>query len=550
VTTQEIDPTYKALLALRERTDLKLKPMKHLRDTFTGFDGAEYPLSIRYYQIQGIAHMVSMKRFLLGDDTGLGKTLESIASLCFVWEKEPNRKAIVLTTKSAASQWVREFSKFTRGVTVFLCRGTKVQREKIRAQYEKSTGPTVLVMGYRTAQQDFTAIQNWKDFVLVADEATVFKNPAAQIHQTCRHLSSQADRVWALTATLIKNNLMEGFAIMQGVVTPGVFKMPSGSFMSKNQFMMYFCQVKQQQIQGGRQIPVIVGYYPERITEFKELIDPYYLGRPKHAVAKELPALIQQELEVDMTPLQEDKYAEALEGLIEVGEGDKARIKETTKLTAISYCQEIVNHLSLIDIDGESPKLEALVDLLTQGDFADEKVIVFSRFKKMIDQIVPRLRAEKIKTVRITGDEDDKQRDIAMQEFQRPGSDTRVICLTAAGTESINLQAAKVLVCIDTPWSAGDFLQLIGRMIRIGSIHDRCYVIHMLARSSAAKSETIDHKVMKVLGKKMNLVEAVLGQRIKGVSDDMAPIPVESEISDLFAALQASAREAKQGVKA
>ena len=61
------------LMGIRTRTDLKLKPTPHLKTTFTDFSGNERDLSIRYYQVQGILHLIFMKRFLLGDDTGLGK---------------------------------------------------------------------------------------------------------------------------------------------------------------------------------------------------------------------------------------------------------------------------------------------------------------------------------------------------------------------------------------------------------------------------------------------------------------------------------------------
>ena len=57
------------LKALRERKDLKLKPTPHLKTTFTDFSGNEQDLTIRYYQVQGILHLIFMKRFLLGDDT-------------------------------------------------------------------------------------------------------------------------------------------------------------------------------------------------------------------------------------------------------------------------------------------------------------------------------------------------------------------------------------------------------------------------------------------------------------------------------------------------
>jgi len=507
-----------------------LRPTRHLKDTFTDFAGREQPLRVRYYQVQGILHLVVMRRFLLGDDTGLGKTLESIAALCYIWENDPDRKVIIMTTKSSVQQWASEFGKFTRGVKVIVNKGTPAKREIAREQFMAATGPTVMVSGYRSMVQDFRHIQEWQDFILITDEATAYKNPKTQVHQVCRHLSAVANRVWALTATLIKNNLMEGYGIYQ-VVVPGLFQ------MSYNKFMLYYCLTRMQPIpRSNRQIPVIVGYLPEKIQEFKEVIDPYFLGRPKHKVATELPVVVMRNIPVTLTPFQEEKYQEALDGILELGDGE---LRETTKLTSIIYCQQIINHPELIEVDeAESPKLEMLVDLLKDGDFSDENVIVFSRFKKMINLIMPRLKAEKIKAVRVTGDENEAQRADAMAKFQNPEKPERVICLTSAGAESINLQAAKAIICYDTPWSAGDFLQLIGRMVRIGSIHDRCYVVHLVGKS---KKQTIDHHVLDVLGKKMKLVEAVLGKRLKGESDEQV-ISADNEISDLFTALQNDAR--------
>ena len=102
------------------------------------------------------------------------------------------------------------------------------------------------------------------------------------------------------------------------------------------------------------------------------------------------------------------------------------------------------------------------------------------------------------------------------------------------------MQAAKALICYDTPWSAGDFIQLIGRMIRIGSLHDTCYAIHLVAKSFQHKI-TIDKRVMEVLGKKMKLIEMVLGKRFKG-EDDSSVIEVQNDISDIFNGLLDDAR--------
>ena len=85
------------LKKIRQRKDLKLRKTKYLKDTFLTFGGDERELKLRYYQVQGVLHLISVKRFILGDGTGLGKTLQSIAALCYLWEKNPDMKVLVLT---------------------------------------------------------------------------------------------------------------------------------------------------------------------------------------------------------------------------------------------------------------------------------------------------------------------------------------------------------------------------------------------------------------------------------------------------------------------
>jgi len=466
-------------------------------------------------------------------------TLQAITALCFLWERDPNQKVVILTNKSAVGQWCKEFDKFCHSdkLTILRCIGTPAKRKKVYAEFEAATGPTILVMGYATARQDISLIQDWSDYIVIFDEATAFKNPKTQIYKVARHLSERAagldresgewrkGRVWALTATLIKNHLIEGYGIYS-VIVPGLF--PS----SKNKFVNRFCITKLQRIKGNRHIPIIVGYRDGAIPEFKEKIDPYYLGRPKHEVAKELPPLTTRIEKVGLTKAQKDKYAEALAGLLEIDKTGEE--KETTKLTALIYCQQIVDHPALVECEGESEKLETLIDLVTNGEFAEENVIVYSRFRKMVDYMQPILEKKGVKTVRITGAEKDDERLEAMEAFQNPKAEARCALITDAASEAINLQSAKVIIFYDSPWSAGNLLQILGRMIRIGSEHDRCYAIHLCAR------RTIDEKVLAVLKKKMKLIESIIGKRIKGEDDDVEVAEV-NDITEIFDAMKADA---------
>ena len=268
---------FEKLKVIRTREDLKLKPNQYLRDTITGLDGVVRPLALRNYQVQMVMHLMAMPRFIVGDDMGLGKTSSSLSTLTILFSKNPNLKVLVLTKKSAVSQWAGEVHKFTTGITPIVIKGDKKNRQKVYEQYlqTRDQQPTVLIGGYRSITQDFTTVQDWQWDVIVYDEASVFKNPSAQVHQICRHLAKQSERVWGLTGTLIKNNLVEGFGIYK-VVMPELFTHTPAAFVQD------YCMIQMQNIGRGRKVPVIVGYRKADIERFRFKIEPYYLGSPKH----------------------------------------------------------------------------------------------------------------------------------------------------------------------------------------------------------------------------------------------------------------------------
>lgn len=526
--SEKLLKTIEKLRSIRTKDDLKAPPSEILRDTLP--NGS--PLVLRQYQVQGILHLLAMPRFVLGDDTGLGKTLQTIAALSYLWDKKPEIPAIILTTKSAVGQWESEFARFTKGVKVFQCLGSKDKRKKIYDSFFEEEGPKAIILGYRTACMDFEILQPITGHVMIFDEATAFKNETAQVHQVCKHLAGAAERVWSLSATIIKNRLMEAWAIYK-VTVPHLFT-------TKTAFMREYCITREQSIPGSRRkIQIVVGHRRRDIEAFRELIDPYFIGRPKHEVAKELPPLTTKILPCELTPQQISKYKEALNGLLEFRDKETGDIseREVTKLTAVTVCQQIVNHPSLVQCEGDSGKIDTLIDLL-ENEMEGEKVILFSRFKQMVDILEKELTKLKIKSVRITGAESAEQRLASQKAFQDEKSDVKVCLITMAAAEGINLQLAKAVIFYDTPWSAGDYLQIVGRMIRIGSIHDRVFAYHLCA------PKTIDDRVMKTLKAKMGLIEAVLGKRLKeDTESDQILETGSSELSEIFDGLLEDAQD-------
>jgi SNF2 family DNA or RNA helicase len=539
------------------------KSATRLRTEFAGLDGTVRPFNLRYYQVQGIFHLLMIKRMILGDGTGLGKTVQLIGFLCYLWDTKPDFKAIIVTPKSALRQWAGEFEKFTTGVKTYVVSGNADQRKAVYEAFAKHpTTPdadrAVLLINYHILVRDWVAgsvkamlpdgrpdpktpaspglldriTAEFKEMVVIYDEATAFKNTTTKTWQVCRFLSDRADRCYGLTATLLKNKLEEGFAIYK-VIKPDVFS-------NKTRFLNEYCVTKLQPVAGGRKIPVVVGY--KNLEAFRSRIDLYFLGRPKHVVSDELPTLITKEVLCEMTPAEDMKYKQALTGVLQLGDGEFKDYEEHKAFVALLYCQQIVDSLHLlkfkegdliedflfdeqVEVKDLGSKEQALYDLITE-EFDEEKVIVYTRFSSLVPRLQEILLKDKIKSVAITGKIKDTEKNPARRKaqdaFQDPKSDIRVIFITDAGSEAINLQAASALIFYDAPWSWGGYVQLLGRPIRIGSPHQHVVAVHLIAeRPRPAKKDrkTIDHYTLDLLQKKKDLVDKVLGESAVGALD-------------------------------
>lgn len=543
----QYDKVYEHLKKVRASTTVEIKPTPMLRTEIRGFDGTIEPLKVRYYQVQGIYHLLIMNRMVLGDGTGLGKTLQAIGALCYIWERDPQVKVMVVCPKSSIGQWASEIDKFATGVKTFQAVGTLDQRKTAYNNWAKHVGPAVLMVNYHGLVRDWdqgitkaepppgakkgTVVLAGRGYLdeltmklpklaVILDEVQACKNPTTKTHQTCKFLADRAKRVWGLTATLLQNHLIEGFGIYK-VIRPQTFG-------SKSSFLNVYCITEMQRVKGGGKIPIIVGY--RNLEHFRETIDPFFYGRPKHLVSKELPALTTKEVICELSSAEDRKYQEALSGVFELGSGEIKNYEETKQMTSLIYIQEVCNSLSLVKFgedafdrpvtasEGRSSKEAALVSLLTE-EFDGEKVIVYTRFKSHVARLQAILTKEGIKSVAITGDVTKATaRKSAQDKFQDQSSNIKVIFITDAGSESINLQAASAMIFFDTPWSWGRYVQLLGRMIRIGSPHQAVLAIHLLAKrpGQGKKTETIDHKVIQKLRKKKGLIDQVIGEAAVG----------------------------------
>lgn len=507
------------------------------------------PVKLKNFQTQMVAHLIKMHRFINGDGVGLGKSISAIAASAYLHEKH-GCKILVMGTKSTTYQWKTEgFDEFTTLRThvvtdtynklkgsparlaqirdflendlcdVLICKYTSLvgRTKPLEGEFDENGYP--IEKGQREeispeVQELLNIVQpHGEDLILICDEAQKFKATTTQIRRMILQLQTRVGRVWAMTATVIQNSLDEFYSIASAI---GI--RPFGG-MSK--FRDHFCKYQMTYIGNGRQKPSLVGY--RNLKEFKIGMRPFYLGRSQAQVKEPLPKLTTLYHLIDLDARQIKMFEDIKSGKLTLppsvhkvaGEMVEKDRDPSSMMTQLSVLQLISNHPCLIDPSDKkafftkslSPKEDALLELL-DGELAGEKVLIFTKSRKWIDRFEYLCKNGHFtdrKFLRITGAEDEKQRDINKRLFQT-NPDYDMMFINTAIMEGANLQQAAHMILLDVPFGFGALIQLVGRMLRMSSPHSACTLHITLAKG------TIDEYTIDVLRGKKGVFEVILGE--------------------------------------
>lgn len=132
------------------------------------------------------------------------------------------------------------------------------------------------------------------------------------------------------------------------------------------------------------------------------------------------------------------------------------------------------------------------------------KAIIFTRFKRAANILYREL--QEYNPAMITGDTKDRQAEV---EKLNNDDTCKIMVLTMAGGEGLNLERANVLYFYDVPMgSYGSMIQIIGRIKRIGQ--DKPMVVYYLLGEIDGKP-TIDGKLKNLLLTKAEMSEKIFG---------------------------------------
>jgi len=434
------------------------------------------------YQKEGIAQGLQFKRFLNTDKPGLGKTIQSIATINLA----QSFPCLVICPSSLKINWEREWHKFTDKKAMVLTDNVRdtwpffwqtgmyqvfiVNYESLKKYFvqriKKSERWTLRDVEFKQTINLFKSV--------IIDESHRCKSSSTQQAKFCKGISKDKEWVLELTGTPVVNkpkDLVPQLSILNRMEDLGGYKY----------FVERYC--------SG----------PNEASNLKEL--NYKLrttcmfGREKEDVLKDLPEKIRQVMTCEITNRKE--YQDAERDLISYLQKYKDADDEKIARAMRGEVMVRINILRQISARG---KIKEVVEFVKDFQENGQKIILFCSLHEVVDQLKKHFPS----AVSVTGRDSSQEKQAAVDSFQKNPKTDIIICSIKAAGVGLTLTAASNVAFIEFPWTFADCLQCEDRAHRIGQ-KDSVTVYYFLGR------KTIDEKVYKIIQAKKNIANAVTG---------------------------------------
>ena len=403
-------------------------------------DTSTIKATLRQYQSFGGKFALTQGRVIIGDEMGLGKTLQAISAIAHRSISGANR-FLVVCPASVITNWIREVEARSE-LPIIKIHGDDHKTSLQRWVEVSGIGITTYdtLKSFEISEQQITALG--VDTVIV-DEAHYIKNISTGRTRTISKWLDRTPNVIFLTGTPLENRVDEFVALAK------LLDSKMGNELSR----------------------VALAAGPE---SFRKTVAPIYLRRNTEEVLKELPELIEVVDYCTWEGVNKQTYIDA------VASGNFMAMRRAAFSAAP---------------DMQPSKLERLLELVDESFESGQKVIVFSYFRSVIEQVMQALGERAIGP--ITGSVSSTQRQKIVDEFQNsPVPRALVGQIQAAGT-GLNIQAASVVILCEPQIKPSLEVQAIARAHRMGQV--RKVQVHRLILP-----ESVDEQMLAMLARKQS----------------------------------------------
>ena len=465
------------------------------------------------YQKEGILAGLRWHRLLIGDEPGLGKTLQSIG----VVDCANAYPCLVICPSSLKINWQREFEKFTDKHALVLDNSVLTtwpyllrmgMQQVAVVNYESLRKYFVWDIrgkktGFRLKDVVFTPdIKLFKSIII--DESHRVKDPSAQQTIFARGIAEGKDYRILLSGTPVVNrpaDLIAQLSIMGRLQ----------EFGGRTQFLATYGggeQTKERRPKGEEEDE------PRNLEQLSaELYKRCMIRREKAKVLTQLPDKTRTDLIVDISNREEYMLAEAdlAEYLHQYTECTDIDIRRKMRMEAL------VKFMTLRSLSAKG-KVAQAIDFTRTFLANGRPLILFCSLHEIVDEIKKAFPA----AVSVTGRDSMMQKQAAVDAFQS-GRAQLIVCSIKAAGVGLTLTASSNVAFVEFPWTFADCCQCEDRAHRIGQ-KDNVTCYYLIGRG------TIDRTLYNIIQKKKSIANQIMATDDDIPTDEM----YFDELADLF----------------
>ncbi len=461
------------------------------------------------YQKEGIAYALQKKRCIMGDEPGLGKTAQAIGVLT-VTRAFP---ALVICPASLKVNWQRELKKFGGLTAVILNDDNRATWQRFWTLKKQNGDPCaeVFITNYESLRKFFvTKVRREGRFTLksvdfderkdmfrtvIIDESHKCKSSSTQQSKFVQGIAMGKEYVLELTGTPVVNNNVD---LIQQLNIMGRL----GDFGGYSKFMARYCA-------GERK--------SSHLKELNYLLRKNcFFRRMKKDVLTQLPEKTRayQVMEIDNRREYRDAERDVIKYLIQYREADDEKVQKAIR-GAVMVKMNILKQISA------RGKVSGAVEFIHNVIDGGQKLIVFCFLK----EVVAALKAEFRDAVTVTGDDDDRQKQWAVDRFQGDDNCRLIILNYRSGGTGLTLTASSNVLFVEFPWTYSDCCQAEDRAHRNGQ-KNAVTCTYLLGQ------DTIDEYMYNLIQSKKDIANGVTG-----TDDEVAEVKVSQQDMVLNAAM-------------
>ena len=439
------------------------------------------PVPLFPFQQEDVDYLADEPGALISNEMGTGKTYEAVARDRGIRQQAWGPTLVVAPLVTLESVWQAHFEELT-DLRVF----TTTQTRLIAWRQFCSVGGDVFCAHWEAVRL-MPELAEVKWLHVIADECHRMKNRRAKQTQAIKAIPA----LWrtAMSGTPVVNRPDELWSVLNWLHPK--------EYTSYWRFFNRYVYTENEYV-GGQKIRKIIG--PRHVERLQAEMKPFLVRRLKTDVLKDLPEKYRTEIKVTLTPTQRSAYNGMRDEMIAwIGEQTETDllpapvvIAQLTRLQQFACAYAEFGPDGKIKLAEPSSKLDALMEVLEEA--AGEPVVVFSRFRSLIDLLAVRLEGSNISYATFTGATDAATRTRIVDQFQ--AGQLQVFAGTiSAGGVGLTLHQASTVVFLDRDWSPAANEQAEDRLHRVGQ-RNAVQVIDIIARNTVEprKLQAIDLK--------------------------------------------------------